>query len=81
MKKVKLDCTPKHSHLPKTVNVKVIISSRNENEASCKIIKVTDIMLLHTEITLLKLHNGKKEKLILLCWQWVVSVVTPVKVV
>lgn len=49
MKKAKLDSIPKHSHLPKTVNVKLIIFSRNENELHCKIIKVTDIMFLHTE--------------------------------
>lgn len=48
MKKAKLDHIPKHSHLPELVNVKVIISSRNENELHYKMIKVTDIMFLHT---------------------------------
>lgn len=48
-KKKSLDCIPIHSHLPKTVNVKLIISnSRNENELRCRIIKVTDVMFLHS---------------------------------
>lgn len=55
-KKAKLDWIPIHSHLPKTVNVKVIIStSRNENELRCRIIKVTDVMFLHWGFALLKL--------------------------
>lgn len=53
MKKTKkieaeVDCIPEHSHLPKAVNVKLIISRRNENELRCGITKVTDIMFLHT---------------------------------
>lgn len=48
-KKGELDYIPIHSHLPKLVNVKLIIStSRNENELRCRIIKVTDIMFLHS---------------------------------
>lgn len=62
-KKQKLDHIPKHSHLPKPVNVKLIISSRNENEPRCKIMEVTDIMyILQHALLSLKLHNGKAEK-------------------
>lgn len=47
-KKKNLDWMPEHSHLPETMNAKLIIStSRNENELRCKMIKVTDIMFLH----------------------------------
>lgn len=56
-KKAKLDWIPIHSHLPKTVNVKLIIStSRNENELRCRIIKVTDVMFLRWGFALLKLN-------------------------
>lgn len=36
MKKAILDPIPKQYHCPKTVNVKPIISKRNENELHCK---------------------------------------------
>lgn len=58
MKKAKLDWIPKDSHLPKAMNVKLIMStSRNENELRCEIIRVTDIMFLHaaTSLALLKI--------------------------
>lgn len=61
-KKAKLDWIPKDSHLPKAMNVKLIMStSRNENELRCKIIKVTDIMFLHaaTSPALLKITEWK----------------------
>lgn len=57
----------------KTVNVKLIISSRNENELHCKIIKVTDIMFLHTATCPRSIYNYIMERvrkaLINVCWQ------------
>lgn len=47
-KKQNLMIFPNTLTFQKTVNVKLIISSRNKNELHCKIIKVTDIMFLHT---------------------------------
>lgn len=71
MKKVKLDDLPKHSHLPKTMNVKLIISSRNENELRCKIMEVTDIMYILQHAC--SLQNYIMERLrkvqINVCWQ------------
>lgn len=61
-KKAELDCIPIHSHLPKTVNVKLIIStSRNENELCCRIIKVTDIMFLRSGLLTDPLKTGMME--------------------
>lgn len=47
-KKPNLTVLPNTPTFQQTANVKLIISSRNENELHCRIIKVTDIMFLHT---------------------------------
>lgn len=47
-KKQEQNLTTFPNNLPKAAHVKLIISIKKENEVHCKIIKVRDIMFLHT---------------------------------
>lgn len=48
-KKPRLTVLPNRPDFQKTAHVKAIISSRNETELRCEMIKVTDIMFLRGE--------------------------------